>query len=381
MNIKQIKLTDIIMVLLGIRTVLSASSISVLCSLISNVATIFLIFLCILKINKSGYSKYNYLLFVLLFLFTLYTGYVLGYYTFFIALLVLFSLKGTDINRDLKYLHISKLFLILIHILITFLCILLSIETTHIMDYNYGIRYSFFFEHPNTFSALVLGLLVEYIYLRFDKLKLVDIFGIIIFTVVTYYFTKSRTFLYLVFLIMLLLPFVKVKKRILKIFSRPFIIRVLLISVVFCSFVLMLYSSKENLQSNEFIGAIDGVLSRRLKYSNLAYENFGIHLFPTYADFDNTIVQVSKYVHTKLIVDNLYTNFFVQYGFLWLFILVYCVFRASRCFKPKDILLFIIMILSSITESYSINVGMTPYLIIIAYYLINGRGYINESKS
>ena len=94
--------------------------------------------------------------------------------------IVLVASKGIDFNKVVKYNFITMLICCIIFIL----CFIFGVSDEIIMQTTRGIRHSFGMGHPNMFSAYYIILVIQYIYLKFDNLKIRELVVFMLFSLV-----------------------------------------------------------------------------------------------------------------------------------------------------------------------------------------------------
>lgn len=315
------------------------------------------------------------ILFFLMFLLIGVLGYIrTGAFFLLLDVFVLFNLKDKNLNDIIKIDFSMKLIFIIIH------CICYSFE----YSFNYDvlsdsfmykddieggiIRHSMMFLHPNTFSSIFLWMVIDIIYLNYNKNEKLLITTIIcsILMVAQYLLTKSRTAL-IIYFIYIVGVFILKKINPEKIRKILDFIYHHLFDIIFIATVLMciLY-----LDGNYLMKKINGLTSGRIYSSSFLLDNYGISLLP---------VEISR--PSWLIIDNFYILFLCEYGFIYLIFLSIVTKVKTKEYKLLEKFLIIILFINLFSEYNGIIVGNSMALILLFHMFWNNRKLKSKCKS
>lgn len=289
-------------------------------------------------------------------------------YMFFLILIALIELSITD-----KTLLIMALFMITaqkidfekivrydIKIKIFLLVTLVSLSLLGVINnyqalINGNFKQAFGFSHPNTFSCFAYVILLEWIYLRFDRLTLADWVLQIICSLLVLHFGGGRASGYTYYLILLLFWIAKVWPRVF--FSRP--VRFLFIFITPIMALLSFLGAYLYSKGNSIMVLLNQVITSRMGMAARFLETYDITLFGQEIETVSTRRARLEHVNS-LVLDCAYVRCILMYGLLFfiLFIVVYMLlFRKilNRKYIPMALFSLYFVILG-IGEAYMLNV-------------------------
>lgn len=326
---------------------------------IRNIVYMFTIVLFIFKIFQSRYEKKKFIFILITGLIALFVSYRLSDFMFLTDFLVMISIVDVNINKAIKIdIFVKSLFLIIHSIFYfhDFLFAYTKIEPYFVLTKAFGIRHSLYFSHPNTAAAIVVWLVIDWIYIAKNK-RIPIALGSLLVAFYSY-FTISRTAL-IVYILFLLILFLLNKKRLKKIFN--FLEKYLFIIMAGVNILMISISS---LMNNPLIISLDKILSKRLYYTNLAINTYGFHILPN--NISDSIMKNS------IIVDNFYTRAFISYGFIILIIVAIMYYLSTKKENSNlDKAILIIFPIYLFNELFPFNVGRAIPLLIFANIIFN----------
>lgn len=219
--------------------------------------------------------------------------------------------------------------------------------------YNGNYKNSFGFMHPNTFGTLWLAILIEFLFLKYEKLKIQDYLFCGILWFICMILTNSRTSGYSFLFVFILIIVFK---------TFPKLIKVKLIKIIFTlSPAIFAYVSiwitVGFLEKNKLVSNIlNPLLSGRPYYQALYWKSFGVKLF-------------GQRLPDGYVLDNAYINCIIVYGILFFIILMY--FYIAKMYKflkeenPKYALLLFYWIIFAFGESYFLRIGINITLFLL----------------
>ena len=328
-----------------------------------NIIYLFSLLIFVFKIFQTTYSKKNFIFLIVWGLISLFISFKLSDYMFLMNFLVMISIVDMDINKIIKVDLIVKLIFLVIHSIVYFYDLIFNytqIESYLIYTLAFGARHSIYFSHPNTAAAIVIWLVIDWIYISNNK-KISIILGSILVAVYSF-FTISRTSLiiYCLFLMIIILLKYNIYTRILSFFRKYLFLIMVILNLLIVVF--------NGIMDNQFVIMLDKVLSKRLYYTNLAMDTFGFHFFP-----NNISLGLES---SSIIVDNFYIRSFVSYGFIILIIIgvfYYICNKKEYNYNYFDQAILIIFPLYLFTELFPFNIGRSISLLIIANIIFNRK--------
>ncbi|MCI9280948.1 MAG: hypothetical protein HFI49_01640 [Bacilli bacterium] len=335
---------------------------------IRNIIYMFTIVLFIFKIFQSRYEKKKFIFILITGLIALFVSYRLSDFMFLTDFLVMISIVDVNINKAIKIdIFVKSLFLIIHSIFYfhDFLFAYTKIEPYFVLTKAFGIRHSLYFSHPNTAAAIVVWLVIDWIYIAKNK-RIPIALGSLLVAFYSY-FTISRTAL-IVYILFLLILFLLNKKRLKKIFN--FLEKYLFIIMAGVNILMISISS---LMNNPLINSLDKILSKRLYYTNLAINTYGFHILPN--NISDSIMKNS------IIVDNFYTRAFISYGFIILIIVAIMYYLSTKKENSNlDKVILIIFPVYLFNELFPFNVGRAIPLLIFANIIFNKNKLEKQEK-
>ena len=303
-----------------------------------------------IKFISQKYTKKKILILVIFGALTLYTSYICRDYNILFCYLAIFGAQDVDIKKAIKYIFYSTFILLLIHI-IAFLFSLVTGIGNVVVSYTIAkqARYNFYLTHPNIFAGIVLWLTAEYVFLKYDKIKTLNLGVIAIIYLATYFLTASRTTLIssMFFILLVILSKNEKCKNIINKTAKWSFVSIAL----FTALLIFMYANF----NNPFIKKVDEVLSYRLSLGSTAIQKYGVAVISKDVNLDEDVLWAyGKY--KDLNIDSLYTRSFVVYGIVYIFIFELGFYMLIRKYKNRNYGIFILMFsIIAFTERYLLN--------------------------
>ncbi len=323
------------------------------------------IILMIINFLSYRHSLKQFLLVLLLFTVFFYTYIKTGLIIFVINYLLIICAKGINFNKILKIDIACKLFYLISHIIIFFLDLFFELGINNIHQFADSLEYreSLLFTGPNSLSALVFWLVMDYLLLNKDKNVLKKSFLCLIPIIIIYYIANTRTtfYLYIIFLFLVVIKDKSIGKRIIN-FLQYFLSDILFI----ISLLLLLFSNYIMSHFNEIFTIINKMLSGRLIHSIRAFDKFGISILAK-----NGSMNFKQF----FIIDNFYVLTIISYGVI---IYILLSFLCKYVSKKTCIFYKIIMITSFIylfSENVCFNGGVCIFICLLGYLF-----YLNKKR-
>lgn len=284
----------------------------------------------------------------------------IGNVGFLVTIITCFAIKKENIDRVIKCIYELELVLLIFNILISLVGTLvgeMSIVTT-----IYGVeRCNFGFTHPNTFSVILFNLILMWIYLHFDKIKLKNILCILILGAVLFYFTKTRTFLINVVGVCFLLAYSRKQTKLKELILKKTAMLVTPVIAMLTYILSFMY-----LKGKPIALIADQILNSRIKLAAYGIENFGITLFGENLN-DFVFKWDPKWQLGSFTFDNIYSYFLSSVGLIWLVIICICFYFLAQKGDIRLCILIIAWALYGMTEVH----GMDCYKLIPLLFCTN----------
>ncbi len=266
----------------------------------------------------------------------------------FIALyvfLVIFASKNIDIKKIIKISFCSITVLLSIHVIKYIIDGFIS-EIPIIYRNTGEPRYTFYMYHPNIVAGLILWLVSQYAYLKYDNLKIRHSIAFLAIFIVTYLLTLSRTTLIASIALIVLLVFSKNIKlsKIITYFSKI----IFIVAIVFTIGISYIYRWNKD---SFILQKIETALSGRVSLLSIAIDEYGVSLFPR--DLDLTKEVKWDFGGTaELYLDSIYSRSYIKYGLLYLIWLIYLFTNLNSKNEKKNAIFIILFAIIGITERY-----------------------------
>ena len=263
-------------------------------------------------------------------------------------------------SKDINFKKFIK-FDLVIKVIFCFIIIIFSqigiAENYVILRADGTIRQSLGFSHPNALAAYWLSICCDYIYLAFNKNKIIKLFICTIITFIIGYITDSRTVIICVSLMIILLLYNN--------YLNNKIIKKIVIFLPYLLFALSL-SSAYLYKSSDLIKNIDRLLSKRIYYTEQYLQKYDINLFGQKIETVST-VQSRLLNISPQILDNSYIVLLLKFGIILLFCSCLLLsLRLKLSYRERDKLLIIILIIFMIVglfENWLIKINYNPFIL------------------
>ncbi len=287
-------------------------------------------------------------------------------YTLVFSLVGIYAMQDVNIRNVLKASIWTKTAILSIHVISY---ILLNILRPELITYVYrnGVRrHSFFLGHANTFTAYLVWLCLEFIYLNYDKLKFPHYIMIWLLNFIFYQYTDTNTGIIVLTGAILLIYMVKLdwrytNKALSAISKYIFAVCSIAFPLVSISYVKLngvLLSLWENLNN---------ILSGRLLYGALAYDVYGFTLFGRLISFPIKVFWRDHWLD-GIYFDNAYIGFFMANGILYLALISLAFYFMERRTNQLEKVLIIAFAFYGIMEAYISNIFICFPLLLIGKY-------------
>jgi len=280
-------------------------------------------------------------------------------------------------SKDINFKKFIK-FDLVIKVIFCFIIIIFSqigiAENYVILRADGTIRQSLGFSHPNALAAYWLSICCDYIYLAFNKNKIIKLFICTIITFIIGYITDSRTVIICVSLMIILLLYNN--------YLNNKIIKKIVIFLPYLLFALSL-SSAYLYKSSDLIKNIDRSLSKRIYYTEQYLQKYDINLFGQKIETVST-VQSRLLSISPQILDNSYIVLLLKFGIILLFCSCLLLsLRLKLSYRERDKLLIIILIIFMIVglfENWLIKINYNPFILSFSSLIYRERKKIDSIK-
>lgn len=312
------------------------------------------VFLVIVKLFKDKFSKKQFIGFVSIIIIGM-LNFIFGKQTVVLfTAIILCCMKDIKIDKIIKYMFWIRLLTFIGIALLTSFGVL---ENNYLLFYRNGEyikRYSFIFGHPNLAHSSFTIIAILGIYIFYNKLNIINVSVIEVINYIMYRFTYSRTG-FLICSIFVIFALIYKKNKTLKKYCYKIIKYFLIIMILITIICGILYPKIDALKK------LDIILTGRIGYISLLIKNYTI-----------PIIGSDKY-NSVAMFDNGYMSLLYEGGLLATCWYIYYYLKTVKVLiknnMEREILLTMIFMTYSLTESYYVNVIMNPSLLFFSYYM------------
>ena len=233
-------------------------------------------------------------------------------------------------------------------------------------------RHFFFMGHANTFMAFLVWSCIDYIYLRYNKLTVLDMAVIWLINIIFYSFAFSNTGIIVMAIVTLLIALDKLGKGFFdKLFTWLAKYLYLLFSIIFST--LVIFYTRLDGQLLVMWHGLDDFLTGRLWLGAHAYDIFG-HTILGRPDMPPTVAfWQGRYFNTMTVFDNHYVGNLVSYGIINTVALVIVLVKLCGKMENREKLVIIAFSFFAIMQSDVTNVVICFALLLIGKYLYRSK--------
>jgi len=335
-----------------------------------NNIVLILFFMCIgYKMITQEYTFFRLIAIIFLGVLCAYSSLVLKYYSMFYSYLFICALQNVDLKKVIKFSMYTKAVLISLHVLLFFAAFFVKPDMINIFVRNDVSRYSFFLGHPNTFTAFLAWMLLEVIYIYYEKIKYYQLFLLWLVSLFFYIFTDSNTGTMVIAMVIILIaiarnPFFDPEKIIRLIAGYSFII--------FSAIFTLLAVSYTNLSGGLKIAweNLNESLTGRLLYGAYTIKNYGVTIFGSNPEFPTKSFWEGNWMDS-IYFDNSYYQFLFKFGAIYIVILSFVFIYLSKNNTVIENIFLIALFIYGIMEAYIINIFICFPLIFIGKYILS----------
>lgn len=359
------KLAKIVVVLLGIKVMLSTSRIYNN-DLLENVLLVASILFTIIFIIIGKYKIKEILVIALLGLIMTYTAIQCNNYSILMTYIVLVLCRELKISEFIRIDLRLKEILIIMQLIYVF--VLYIINPREIV-FTYDNRFDFFTIHPNTFSMVFIGLILDWIWLNYKKVNIKNMALINAVSICLYYFTKTDALIVIIILLDVFLG-IKLTLNIGDLFvylMSKYGITGMILAV---AGVLYGYYKEVDWLEN-ILRYLDVLLSRRLSMIAYAFKTYGPTIWGQ--EFSGTTEYNVQYQVLGFNFDNLYMTLILGFGIIYIIMIMFSFWHLANMKIYRVNLFLMIFLLYGFVESQIILVYYIPTLVLVAGLIYKER--------
>lgn len=293
-----------------------------------------------------------------------------------LSALFLFALQDVDLRGVIKFSCVTKVLLVAFHVLAY---AWRSYADPYSISYAYRgseKRHFFFLGHPNLFSACLVWICLEAIYVHYDKLRWPHLLAVWAVNGFFFLFTDSNTGLIVLTLVTLLIALEKGGDRLFRVVAQPIVRYGFAVCSVFFAGMTTVYPRLSGAAQTVWL-SINRFLTGRLMFGAYAYDRFGATLLGRKLDFPSKAYWRGSWLD-GMILDNTYQWMLLIYGGAFLVLLSVAFFLISKKLSNIETIVVIAYIFYAIMENYVVNVVICFPLLLIGQCFHAGFGRQRE---
>lgn len=318
-----------------------------------------------IEIFKKRYSIKRLTIYIAVIILALYGVLITGQYGLLITVITCLAISDVDINKIIQFIFQYELLFFIINIIWSIFMSLLGSYSLSMIIYGVK-RYKFGFSHPNILSVILFNLIIMWIWLNFEKIRWKHLGFIFLISIISYYFTKTRTsFFDTLFVILMVALLIGKRKRVIKLYKYAAVLIVPALSIAFYFMI------KLRLNNIPIITMLDSFLSARITLGGYAYVRYGVTMFGQ--NLQNMQVTWDEIWRLNSgTFDCTYTYLLVNQGIVWLIVLAVGFFMLTRYKSNKINIAIIAWGLYAITEVHGLN-GFMCFPVLLMSLLISKK--------
>lgn len=361
---------DFGILVLIVKTVLSMSSMWHSSAWLDNILTAVSVVLLVSSILSKKYSMKQLLTYAVI---TILFGIIcinIGSTGLLITVMTCLAIRDEDMERIIRFIFKYEFWIVAIHCLAGAIGTLLG-EHYYVIYRGYR-RYSLGFGHANVLSAFVFNLIIMFFWLRFEKIKSKDFALAVIAEFLVYRVARTRTSLYLLVVVIVLVLFYKNKT-----YSKLINFLAKYTIPVLSLFTLVMFYLYE--KGNVLSHFVDNLLTHRIALASYAYNRLGLSLFGRdMRDFTMTWDEYYGF-SGSFTFDNIYSYLMINVGIVILFFVILVFYKVAKQGNLKNNIFILIWALYSMTEVHGLSCYMC-FPILMAALVIPGV-YRSEKRT
>lgn len=320
--------------------------------------------LILIKIAFQRYTVKQIIGFTVILALCVYSSISARYMSPLLSLLLLVALQDTDLRTVLKFGYRLKAIIIIIHVVCYIALIIFSPDSITFLHRGGVERHSFLLTHPNLFTTIVVWTCLEYIYVNYDKLRVMHVVMIMLINVVFFLYTDSRSGFYTLILVIALIVFDKLRFRPAAALTSSFARFGFGICSLLCIALTVVYTPALTGRIRDIWLLLNNMLTGRLLFGAYSYYTFGMTWLGRTLHTPAKVYYMGHWLDT-VIIDNSYQWLMLVYGSVFLAAISAAFFFANKRFSNIEKIVVVGYIIFALMENYTVNVAVCFPLLLI----------------
>lgn len=291
---------------------------------------------------------------------------------FLYSFLLMIAMQDINVDKLVKASLNMKIVLLSFHVLVYIMVFMTNPESISFV-YRGGDsavpRHTFFMGHANTFSAFLVWACIDYIFLKYDDLKVIHIAVIWVINLLFHAFTHTNSAIIVLIIVTVLIALDKIGKGY---FDSMF---TLLAKYCYIGFTLLfvfltIIYTRLSPALRLLWEKLDSIMTGRLWYGAYSYDFFGLTVLGrTLRGIPEKIFWQGRWQDIFYTFDSHYVANLYQYGIINLVLIASALFVLSKKMETRDKVIIIAFSTYALMEAYVVNVVICSALFIVGKYI------------
>lgn len=341
--------------------------------MLNTILTALCVISSIIKIARQRYTLSRLVCTVAICAIIGYSSYISVNNLFLYSFLLMIAMQDIKVDKVVKASLYMKIVTLSFHVLIY-----ISVFMTNPESINFVYRgsestiprHTFFMGHANTFSAFLVWACIDYIFIKYKKLKAAHMAVIWVINISFYAFTYTNSVIIVLLLITVLVAMDKLGKGF---FDNLFTVMSKYGYIVFTLMFAFLTAIYTRLNAALMLlwNKLDSFMTGRLWYGAYAYDFFGPTILGrTLKGIPEKIFWHGRWQDIFYTFDSHYLGYLYQYGIINLVLTGIALFILSKKMETREKIIIIAFSVYAIMEAYVTNVVVCSALFIIGKHIL-----------
>ena len=314
-------------------------------------------------------------------IFTVVVSAIIGYsalistnFIFLQSFLLIIAMQDIKLENVVRIGFYFKLISITIHVIAYIIVYNVNPEFIT-FAYRAGVgdsRHQFFMGHTNTFMAFLIWTCMDFIYLKYDKIRVLHFVAMWVIFLPFFYFTRTFTALFLLVIVSILVAIDKGNND----FNRKALTFIAKYLYIFLAVTFALMVAMYTRLSGTLLimwHSLDDFFTGRLWFGAFTYYDIGPTLFGRPDLPPQNVFWAGRYFDTMTIFDNYYLGNFLSYGIINAIVTALAIFILVGKMDSKEKIMIVLYSLFGIMGSEVTNTAICFVLLVFGKYLYQDK--------
>ena len=324
------------------------------------------------KIALQRYSMMRLALTIAICVIIGYSSFISDNKLFLYSFFLMMAMQDISIDRVVKASLYMKIATMSFHVLIYIVVFATNPESISFVYRGSGSiipRHTFFMGHANTFSAFLIWACIDFIFIKYKKLKVFHIAIIWVVNIVFHAFTYTNSAIIVLFIITVLIVLDKLGKGFFDSLCTALTKYSYIVFTLATAFLTFIYTRLDAAQ-RPLWEKLDSFMTGRLWYGAYIYDLFGPTILGrTLSGIPEKIFWQGRWQDLFYTFDSYYIGNLYQYGIINLVLTGIALFIFSKKMETREKIVIIAFSVYAIMEAYVTNVVVCSALFIIGKHI------------